>query len=71
MQFTSLTVALVSFLAGTALAAPARDREASPFEGQPCSRRQFSGFCRFDGRCGLQIPPNETSFVFVKGQCGI
>lgn len=40
-------------------------------EGQACTDGTFDGTCRADGRCGLELPPNELSFQFVQGQCGI
>ncbi|KAF3799912.1 hypothetical protein GCG54_00010106 [Colletotrichum gloeosporioides] len=39
-------------------------------KGQACTNGQFSGVCGADGRCGLNIPPNELSRQFVAGQCG-
>ncbi|KAI0387071.1 hypothetical protein F5Y04DRAFT_275528 [Hypomontagnella monticulosa] len=40
------------------------------FEGQPCTDGSFNGFCGADGRCGLNLPVNEFSREFVRGQCG-
>ncbi|KAI0130612.1 hypothetical protein F4814DRAFT_403059 [Daldinia grandis] len=71
MQLTATSLFLASLLASNAAAAPLATRQASSVEGQECTNGQFKGFCRADGRCGLQIPPNETSFQFVSGQCGV
>ena len=40
-------------------------------EGDACTDGTFDGTCRADGRCGLEIPPNELSLQIVPGQCGI
>ncbi|KAI2783992.1 hypothetical protein F4815DRAFT_441649 [Daldinia loculata] len=70
MQLTAASLFLASLLAGNAAAVPLTTRQASSVEGQECTDGQFKGFCRADGRCGLQFPPNETSFQFISGQCG-
>ncbi|KAI1652212.1 uncharacterized protein F4817DRAFT_322552 [Daldinia loculata] len=71
MQLTAASLFLASLLAGNALTVPLTTRQASSVEGQECTDGQFKGFCRADGRCGLQFPPNETSFQFISGQCGV
>ncbi|KAI1805750.1 hypothetical protein F4811DRAFT_514224 [Daldinia bambusicola] len=50
---------------------PLTARQASSVDGQTCTDGTFSGTCRADGRCGLEIPPSEVSFRFVAGQCGV
>ena len=49
--------------------APLASRQSQSVEGQACTDGTFDGTCRADGRCGLEIPPNEVSFQFVAGQC--
>ncbi|OTA97988.1 hypothetical protein M426DRAFT_28877 [Hypoxylon sp. CI-4A] len=34
-----------------------------------CTDGTFDGTCRANGRCGLEIPPNEVSFQFISGEC--
>ncbi|KAI2627391.1 hypothetical protein GGS26DRAFT_561630 [Hypomontagnella submonticulosa] len=80
MQYTSVSALLVALLASNAIAAPLAQRtpQFGNFDdeagdqslvGQARTDGQFDGTCRADGRCGLEIPPNEISFQFVKGQC--
>ncbi|KAI1657411.1 hypothetical protein F4813DRAFT_359792 [Daldinia decipiens] len=71
MQLTAASVFLASLLASNAVAVPLTTRQSSSVEGQACTNGKFDGFCRADGRCGLQFPPNETSFQFISGQCGV
>lgn len=47
------------------------DGNPAAFDGQACTDGQFDGTCREDGRCGLEIPPNEVSFQEIDGQCGL
>ncbi|KAK6955557.1 hypothetical protein Daesc_003197 [Daldinia eschscholtzii] len=71
MQLTAASLFLASLLASNAVALPLAARQASSVEGQACTDGTFDGTCRADGRCGLEIPPNEVSFRFVAGQCGV
>ncbi|KAF3070845.1 hypothetical protein GL218_00184 [Daldinia childiae] len=71
MQLTAASLFLASLLASNAAAVPLTTRQASSVEGQACTDGRFDGTCRADGRCGLNLPPNELSFQFVSGQCGV
>ncbi|KAI8960607.1 hypothetical protein F5Y11DRAFT_262389 [Daldinia sp. FL1419] len=71
MQLTAASLLLVGLVANGAVAVPLATRQASSVEGQACTDGTFDGTCRADGRCGLEIPPNELSFQFVSGQCGV
>ena len=44
--------------------------DPADFVGQSCTDGTFDGTCQESGRCGLDIPPNEFSQVFITGQCG-
>ncbi|KAI1251866.1 hypothetical protein MGN70_006436 [Eutypa lata] len=70
MQLNNMTILLMSLVASTVIAAPLTTRQSS-VEGQACTDGDFDGTCRADGRCGLELPPNELSFQFIQGQCGI
>ncbi|KAF4823692.1 hypothetical protein CGCSCA5_v001548 [Colletotrichum siamense] len=65
MRFLNATL-LVLCSALSVLATP----QGKSVKGQACTNGQFSGVCGADGRCGLNIPPNELSRQFVAGQCG-
>ncbi|KAI2607756.1 uncharacterized protein GGS25DRAFT_349000 [Hypoxylon fragiforme] len=83
MQFSSTAILLFSLFAGASIAAPTpapaprkgtssnigNGNEAA-FEGQFCTDGDFDGVCQASGRCGLSLPPNEFSQVFISGQCG-
>ncbi|KAI1387163.1 uncharacterized protein F4822DRAFT_275647 [Hypoxylon trugodes] len=69
MQFTKVSI-FMSLLAVSAVASPLAPRQAS-VDGQACTDGTFDGTCRADGRCGLEIPPNEVSFRNIGGQCGL
>ncbi|KAI1471579.1 uncharacterized protein F4812DRAFT_414636 [Daldinia caldariorum] len=71
MQLTATFLFLAGLLASNAVAVPLAARQASSVNGQACTDGTFDGTCRADGRCGLEIPPNEVSFRFVEGQCGV
>ncbi|KAK1456186.1 hypothetical protein CCUS01_10174 [Colletotrichum cuscutae] len=48
----------------------ALQRKGGGVAGQACTDGTFKGTCSADGRCGLEIPPNELSSQIVAGQCG-
>ncbi|KAI1084824.1 hypothetical protein F5B20DRAFT_523402 [Whalleya microplaca] len=72
MKVNNISILIMGLLAGcavtTPLVEPFTKRQAS-VKGQACTDGTFDGTCRADGRCTLEIPPNESSSQFISGQC--
>ncbi|KAH0424948.1 hypothetical protein CcaCcLH18_11268 [Colletotrichum camelliae] len=73
MQFSSVVTLLVAMMASQTFASPARGNGGNALaskEGQPCtgsvSNLQRQGKCNANGKCAIDIPPNETDNVASK-----
>ncbi|KAF4822642.1 hypothetical protein CGCSCA5_v002564 [Colletotrichum siamense] len=71
MQFSSVATFLVAVMVSQTLASPARgnggNTQASGKQGQPCTgsvaNLQQKGTCNANGKCAIEIPPNELDIV--------